>query len=308
MKRICTAQSCFTKKASKLARRLGRKGLIATYLNQLGRVTQLEGDYRLARRFHEEALSLDQDDQSAAAMTFIARVDIIEGKFEHALDLLRDALNIATQREARPEIAAINFQMGICAESRGKLREARATFEANLDSWRELGSSRGVSACLEHLGSIACRRKEFEAAHNLLQESLSIRRELRHRLGVASSLQGLGDVYRNKKEWERAGARYREALRIRADVDHRLGIAQSIERLARCAFRRGDSSTACKLFGTSAALRDMLNAVVAPIDLPALEHELASLTSGLGPAAFERTWQEGREIPLEEAIALASRT
>lgn len=295
-----------------IARRSGRRLLFATFLNQLGRVAQLEGDYASARRLHEEAMSvaLDVEDQwmVSMAMLSLARVEMVEGHFKEASAALERGLSIAQQREARPDVAAIQFEMGVLAETQGDFDLALSIFDENLSLRRELDSGRGVAACLEHLGNLAWRTGDFEGAHSMLQESLSIRRDLGHRLGIASSLQGLGDLARAKGEWERAAARYREAVRIRSDVRHRLGLVQCLERLAICAARRGDKERPAKLFGAAAAFRDVISAVLPPAERESVETEIASVRFALGLEAFEGAWQEGREMPLEEAIEVASRT
>jgi len=52
-------------------------------------------------------------------------------------------------------------------------------------------------------------------------------------------------------------------------------------------------------------LRQPLNSVIDPADLPEYESTLELLRSGLGRQAFDSAWAEGSVLPLQEIVALA---
>lgn len=77
--------------------------------------------------------------------------------------------------------------------------------------------------------------------------------------------------------------------------------------LALAAAARGQPARAARLFGAAAAL---LEAVGAPLYLPEqarYDEGVAAVRAQTGPGAFAAAWDQGRAMPLEEAVAEAAK-
>jgi len=108
-------------------------------------------------------------------------------------------------------------------------------------------------------------------------------------------------------DYAAAGALRREGLVIQRELGDRRGIAYSLEGLAEAVVAaRGSSRRAARILGAAERLREEIGTPLPPIDLPQYEQRVASARAALGDnAAFDRAWQEGRALTLEEAIELA---
>jgi hypothetical protein len=68
--------------------------------------------------------------------------------------------------------------------------------------------------------------------------------------------------------------------------------------------RRGSRERALRLAGAAASIREAMGAPLDPCSRRLLEEWLDETRVSLGPSA-DRTWEEGRELPDHDAIALA---
>jgi len=85
-----------------------------------------------------------------------------------------------------------------------------------------------------------------------------------------------------------------------------------LERLAEAAWLQGqaapaarrsaDFQRATRLYGTAAALRARLNAVMDEVDRPEYERNIAVLRASLGEEVFSAAWAAGGALSLEQAV------
>jgi hypothetical protein len=73
--------------------------------------------------------------------------------------------------------------------------------------------------------------------------------------------------------------------------------------MARVAAVRGRPERAARLLGTSAALRDEMGATLTLVARTDHEYALNAARAELGEDAFAAAWEQGRTMPLEEAIS-----
>jgi len=149
------------------------------------------------------------------------------------------------------------------------------------------------------------RQGDYQRATQLVEESLELRRQLGNKWGIGVSLGILGWVAMREEDWDRAMARLGESLEVRREIGDQSGSAWCLERLAAIALAQGQTEKAARLFGAGAALRASIRSVIDPVDQPAYDSKLKSLRASLGKERFAAAWDEGRALPLEQAIAYA---
>ena len=72
------------------------------------------------------------------------------------------------------------------------------------------------------------------------------------------------------------------------------------------AFASDRSGRAARTFGAAERLREVLGSPRSPTDIPRYERQVAAARAALGDdAEFDRAWQEGRTMDLEEAVRYA---
>jgi len=136
---------------------------------------------------------------------------------------------------------------------------------------------------------------------------LAIGRDLGDRDGVASSLYNLGDLACLQGDFASARAQYEESLSNRRDMGDQLGTARALEGLAAVVAARSTSLHAARIWGAAERLREVIGTPLSPTERPRYDqYRAAARTAAPDDAAFDRAWQEGRALTLDQAIALAS--
>jgi DNA-binding CsgD family transcriptional regulator len=112
-------------------------------------------------------------------------------------------------------------------------------------------------------------------------------------------------VARYLTDFERADALYRESAEVRHEIGDPWGLLLCIEGLAAVAAMRGNFQRAARLSGACAAQRQTLGAPLTPDEQEDFEETRLAAAKALGSDAFEREWQAGQALGLDEALALA---
>ena len=142
----------------------------------------------------------------------------------------------------------------------------RTRYEESLTLFREHGNKRLMPFPLLGLGRLAVRRGEYASAFSILTETMGMLQEM-----------GM------KEE-----------------------IAECLEEFAGLASKQGQAEKAARIFGAAEALREKVNANLAPAERT--ENERTYITparSALGETKFAAAWAEGRSMTMEESITHA---
>jgi tetratricopeptide (TPR) repeat protein len=162
-----------------------------------------------------------------------------------------------------------------------------------------------MASSLLNLGTIARYQRDYTRATSLYEESLAVFRELDHKRGVAWSLRSLGTVALCTGQPDRAARLLQESLMVFRDLRDKRLIAWSFQDLGAVARHRGEYEVAARLLGAASALREAIGAPLPSADRAAYEDNLAALRANLSDAAFSVAWEQGKAMPLEEAIQYA---
>jgi len=229
---------------------------------------------------------------------------------------------------------------GGCAWFLGDHVRAQRLFEQSLALYRELGDREGIGMLLTRLAPpliVAGRREEAEA---LAAEAVAIQRDLGNTSELPLSLHILGSVALERGDWATAADLLEESLGLAREAGDAWMVAGDSYQLAEAALQRGDPQSAWSAaregLAVSHGLGDQLTALICLGFLAAAaaqggERRLAGLLWGaaerldedLGEsmwrrerrqveerltqrgADFEQGVEEGRELGLDEAVALA---
>jgi hypothetical protein len=83
-------------------------------------------------------------------------------------------------------------------------------------------------------------------------------------------------------------------------------ISYSIDGFAALAAKKGDAEKAAILAGAADGLRDSIGYTIEPAESRFREGYMPLISEGLTPGEIEELLQRGRQLPLEEALALCS--
>ena len=316
LQRFWSTRGHLTEGRELCARALGKVGAVertperAKALNVAGALAYFQGDYPAARARHEESLAIRRQlgDRRgmAASLGNLGNVASDQGDFVSARALYEESVAIMRELGNRMGVAASLNNLGNVACEQGDLASARALHEEFLTIMRELGDRGGIARALNNLGYVAYEQEDFVSARVLHEESLAIRQELGNRAGIADSAHNLGNVTYEQGDYTAAKALHQEGLTIRRELGDRARIASSLEGLAAVVAAFDNSLCAARIWGAAERLREEVGSPLAPNDRPRIDRRVAAARAALrDDSAFDRAWQDGRTLTLEQAMELA---
>ena len=227
------------------------------------------GDVTAARSIAEQALELHRrlgDPRGAALdLNVLCVASIEEGDLKRAQQLAEESLALFRQAGDAHNAVAATRTLAFTYHSRGDLDRARTLHESNLSQAQALGFKETEGGTLGSLAMIAFEQGRVQDALALGKQNLLACRDL-------GSLQG---------------------------------IAQSLCRSAGTfAVLPGKADTAARLLSCFEAQREQIGvseAWVARMN----EQTLSAIRARLDESAFADAWEQGRELKIDEAVALA---
>jgi len=280
----------------------------AKALNVAGVLARQQSDYPAARAWLEESLAIQRQlgDRwgMATSLNNLGTVAWDQGDFPSTRAWLEESLAIMRELGDRWGIARSMTNLGNVAWEQGDYPSARALHEESLAIMRQLGDRRVIAASLLNLGVVAYAQDDYPAAGALYEESLAIMRELGDGSGIARLLTNLGNLVSDQGDFASAQALYQESVAVGRELGDRRGIADSLAGLATPVAALGSSLRAARIWGAAERLREEIGSPL--LERPRYDQRVAAARAALGDdSAFDRAWQEGRAVTLEQAIGLA---
>jgi tetratricopeptide (TPR) repeat protein len=203
--------------------------------------------------------------------------------------------------------AIASVMTGFAATQRGELDRAAAVLLASRATLRELGDKWASAHILSHLAAVPLRQGDYPRAISYAEEALALARQTGDRLARYVAYLILGQAARRTGDPDRAGRYFRDALRLAAEVADRTNCAYSIAELAGLAAEQGRAERAARLFGAADALLEAAGAPVYVYAPDAAIQKRAAMAARpqLGEADWAVTWEQGRSLTFEQAVAEA---
>jgi non-specific serine/threonine protein kinase len=138
---------------------------------------------------------------------------------------------------------------------------------------------------------------------------LEVQREFGNRQGIAKTLVWLGIVSQDEGDTSTAKTQLREALAIQQALGDRIYMAAALEAFAGLSLEFASPTEAARLWGRAQRLREEIGAPQGISDRARYERQVAAARSALhDDAAFDRAWDEGRSLTLDDVVRYAMDT
>jgi non-specific serine/threonine protein kinase len=229
------------------------------------------------------------------------------GNVGHATTLLSESLTLARQIDHPRAMALAQLWLGVVMAGEGEFERAEALVTEAQSYWQstpEPGWWR-IGDVLYHLGAIALRRGNIDAAETRFGQAIEVARPIPAVLVVALALEALGTCAWERSDHRRAAQLFAESLTIVRDGRDPVAVLLAVKSLAAVAAVVGDPVKATRLFGAAEALRARHGIDVPPAERPRLERAIAAARARLTEAAFTAAWAAGRTLPMAGAITEA---
>jgi non-specific serine/threonine protein kinase len=237
------------------------------------------------------------------ALRGLSLIRACQGDHEQSMLLARSALAIA-ERIDDPGLAALAaHRIGNQALNQRHWEEAALQLENALGLWRALGAWPEEAMVLQMLGEVAYGMGDRALSARRAEEALPRFRAIGHSNGAAMTLCLLARLARDQRDDLAAAAIYHDALQLWAGIRDRWYIWQAFAGLAELASAYGPASSAATLLGSIDALAEEAGA---PISSPVRDRAVAASRAALGDAQFTTLRNTGRQLSLEEMVAVAA--
>jgi predicted ATPase/DNA-binding CsgD family transcriptional regulator/Tfp pilus assembly protein PilF len=282
--------------------------LRAPALAEAGEFQRLNGELDRARKYLEEALSVQRElPDSAVGLTLfmLGRVELAAGRKERAFELTDESVAIARSAGTKQQIGERLAQLGETMYDRALPEEASSVLEEALRLARDAMDAHSIADSLRVLGMIARDAGQFDVARSYLDEALSLQRGLADYWCVALSLSVLGDLALRGHQPAQASPMFAESLSIQSRISYWYGMADSLWGLADVASAEGWLLRAARLLGAEETFRREGRV---PFRIAGAERHdtvLSSLRQRMDDAAFAAAWREGQAMRREDLLAYA---
>ena len=240
--------------ALKIAKKLGRKDLIASCLNRFGYFYNYLKRYDVALKYYLEALDiyrkLGREGKVAADLNYVGNTYSLLGQHDTAVEHLERALEI-DKKLGREDKAALDLEnIGRVYETIGKYDNAIEYYEKALSIARKLGVEETISNELNNIGNIYKSLGQNTTAIKYYGESLAIYRKLWKQDSVVyrSGLNKIGDICKSAGQYEKALKYYEEALDTYKNLDQGKGVAACLNNIGTVYQSQGLHEKAGKYF------------------------------------------------------------
>jgi hypothetical protein len=139
----------------------------------------------------------------------------------------------------------------------------------------------------------------------MLDEALALARVSGERMLLGYTLDSLGALAEARDELGRAAGLYQEALAMAQEFGNPFNVAMALRALAGVAAKWGQPASAARIWGVTSALGEAIGSTLPLEEQARFEATVSSVREQLGEDAFTAALEEGRALPLEQAVAEA---
>jgi predicted ATPase/DNA-binding SARP family transcriptional activator len=228
-----------------------------------------------------------------------------QGDYEAAPALFEESLAIWEELDDAAGTARSLLSMGTVAAEQGDQEQAIELSERAAELYDESGDQRGHALAISNIGGIALERGEYAKAASLSEQAYGLFETLEDSEGMAFVLVNQGFAALSQDQHDRAIELLRQALRRLAELEFRDVIGYCFEGLAAVLAFTKRPEEAARLLGAAEALRESLGVGLAPAEQTTHDETVEAVRGALDEERFTGAWRQGREMPLDDAIAYA---
>ncbi len=292
-------------------RGLGDEAGLGRDLAKLGAVHVRDGGYEAAIAALNEGATLcrasGQSRELAMALNALGVCAMEQGDYQAAERYYEDAVVIHRELGDPSGVALLYNNLGNVFCGLGEYDRAVRRYEAALGSWRDAKHRPGVALTLNNLAFAELHRGRYDQAARYLEECLVMEEQLGRKPAYVMALTNLADVELRRYRLDRCLEMLREVVDEAHAVDSTLITVEALEVVGRLLVETGRYAAPARILGNAEAVREVAGAQLHPGQTAPLRAARAACRSRLGTRSFGSAWTDGRDMTLEEALALAKR-
>jgi len=234
----------------------------STFLNFLGMINHIKGNYDKALENYTESLLIDEKLENLAGKTTdlnnIGSVYLTLGKYDEALENYENALQISDQiGDLIGKTADLN-NIGRIHEIRGEFNLALKRYEEALRITENLGDLGRKAALLNNIGMIYGAHGNYDTALKNYEEALHIVDQLGDLYGKIILLNNIGRIYDEHQNFEAAMEKYEKTILIAEQLGDLAKKAGCINNVGSVYLAKGESELALKKYEEALKIEERL--------------------------------------------------
>lgn len=231
-------------------------------------------------------LSIDRNDRERT------KANVVEG-----MSLYRELGHLSGIAMCLADLAQLLIDGGEFSSLQPLLEEAHMIY-------RQLGNQWGEAWVLLLYGMLAARQGDYQQAYDYFQQSILLYEKVGvswsawSRVQMAYALLREGNIVQARETFELSLQQFQKR-------DYVNGLIYTIEGIASWCVNQRQPERAARLFAWADAMREKIGDRRPPFEQDSVERDLTLIRSHLDDIAFEKAYQTGRAMTLEQVIALA---
>ncbi|MCS6774692.1 MAG: tetratricopeptide repeat protein [Thermoflexales bacterium] len=267
------------------------------------------GDYESMRALLRTGTDLARRLSDARLIALFKMLSgIATERYEQAREALEEGLRIARRSGLKAETAGLLTWLGNRTRvQKGDREEAARFYEEALALAQEIGDRYREITCLGELGMLDFERGDYAKARAAITRCVEFMRSMGDQTGLADWLMPLGMIAFYQDDLATVCSAVYEGLILQQrfgsgeHLPHFLMLAGSLAHAA------GKSPEAVRLLSKASKLRESLTLHnnLEPLRYRELHKRLSAVRAALSDDEFERGWNEGQDMPTQQAVDLA---
>jgi predicted ATPase len=197
------------------------------------------------------------------------------------------------------------WALGESLSQSGDRHAGRTYLDQALEMARREDFPNGIAFALASLARIAFLEGDNSSAKAYYMECAQIRKEIGHRSGQAWALYRWGQIVLQEGDAAQARVLFAEMFSIYGELKSVVGQGNYLAAMAGVAAQTGQDEHAARLFGAAEANAERTDSAMSDISHRVFDPLIAIIRERLGETEFNRLWDEGRKLTLEQALELA---
>ena len=292
-----------------IGRSMGDKPTIATALRGLGLCALMQSmrDFGNVEALLEESLALFQELRDTwnigIGLHALGVLAQRQRAYDQANVLLEESLALFRRLHDKRYITLLLLKLGMNARLQGEYARAESYLEECLALAAQQRDRPIRAEALNILGNLARNQGDYARAAACYDESLALCRDLGDLFQIVSVLQDQGYLAQQQGDQARAAVLLRESLARCREIDYQWVSIWCLAGLGRVAVAQGQAEHATRLLGATAALFEIYDPAMDPVDRADYERSIGAARAQLDAATFDAAWESGRAMTAEQAIA-----
>ena len=299
----------FSEASILLFRQLGDEQSTAFPLNTLANLAESRSDYDQAVALAEESRQLFKKAGNKWGVRFVlvtlGKVAVAQENFEQARKFYEESLSLAKEIGDQEGFAWGLLFMGLLAETLGDDERAMELYEEALQIEKVVKGKVATYWLLRHMGMTCIRQGDYEKGEVLLEEAIEISRKMGSQAKTAYILPALGIIACYQENYRKARSLYAESLQLLLPLAEPVDIADCIISIGRFLAAQGSFEKFTRLLGAAEGAVPDINQRMFLLFRIETEKFIMSARATLGDGAYTATYEAGKQMSLDEAVAYA---